>query len=323
MNKFPQSAGDCAVHSVHEFVFSVPDLAQAHHFYDSFGLDARMEEGALALYAHGHPHRWGRVVPGAEKSLLWLTLGIYARDVARFEARLAALGIGRIAQPAGADAAGIWLSTPDGLPLCLLVAEKSSPNAGSVRTFAPESGGAGRAPQRSALAKVRPRYLSHILLFTPDVSGSIAFFSEVLGLRLSDRSGDIVAFLHSPHGSDHHLIAFAKSHTYGLHHSSWDVGSFDEVGAGNQQMSEAGYPDGWGIGRHVLGSNYFRYVRDPWGSYAEYSFDIDYIPSTLAWPAGDYPPEDSLYVWGPAVPAEFIDNHERHSLPDAAVGVPH
>ena len=28
----------------------------------------------------------------------------------------------------------------------------------------------------------------------------------------------------------------------------------------------------------VLGSNYFHYVRDPWGSFAEYSCDIDYIP---------------------------------------------
>ncbi len=311
-------SGGCAVHSVHEFVFSVPDLAQARHFYDSFGLDVREEQGGLALYAFGHPQRWGRVVAGSEKKLLWLTVGIYASDVASFEKRLSTLGVDRIAPPAGADAAGIWIRTPDGLPMCLLAAEKCSPSASTVRSFAPVSGQAGRAPQRSALRKVFPRYLSHILLFTPDVSRSIDFYTTVLGLRLSDRSGDIVAFLHTPHGSDHHLVAFAKSHTYGLHHSSWDVASFDEVGAGSQQMSQAGYPDGWGIGRHVLGSNYFRYVRDPWGSYCEYSFDIDHIPPTLDWPAGDYPPEDSLYVWGPEVPAEFIENHERHYISAAS-----
>ncbi|MES2258101.1 MAG: VOC family protein [Pseudomonadota bacterium] len=307
-------AGGCAVHSVHEFVFSVPDLAQAVHFYDSFGLDTRMEDGALALYTKGNPHRWGRIYPGPEKSLLWLTLGIFADEVAAFEARFAALGIERIAAPPGADPAGIWISAPDGLPLCLLVAPKTSPSASPVRTFTPESGSAGRAPRRSELRKVHPRHLSHILLFTPDVGVGIDFYSRVLGLRLSDRSGDIVAFLHSPHGSDHHLVAFAKSHSYGLHHSSWDVASFDDIGAGTQQMTEAGYPHGWGIGRHVLGSNYFRYVRDPWGSYAEYSFDIDFIPPTLEWAAGDYAPEDSLYVWGPVVPAEFIENHERHGV---------
>jgi len=60
----------------------------------------------------------------------------------------------------------------------------------------------------------------------------------------------------------------------------------------------------------VLGSNYFRYVRDPWGSYAEYSFDIDFIPSGYDWPSADYPPEDSLYVWGPDVPEDFVRNYE-------------
>ena len=39
------------------------------------------------------------------------------------------------------------------------------------------------------------------------------------------------------------------------------------------------------MGRHVLGSNYFYYVRDPWGSYAEYSHDIDFVPAGSIWPA--------------------------------------
>ena len=30
-----------------------------------------------------------------------------------------------------------------------------------------------------------------------------------LGLRLSDRSGNIVAFMHGIHGSDHHMITRA------------------------------------------------------------------------------------------------------------------
>lgn len=309
----PDAAPFGAVHSVHEFVFCVPDLAQAAHFYASFGLEVRQEDGALGLYTAGHAHRWARIVAGAGKELLWLTLGVYAHEAPVLAARLAARGIGRIAPPAGADAQGIWISAPDGLPLCLLVADKCSPSAPPARVFAPASGNARRAPQRSELDKVRPRYLSHIMLFAPDVGANVDFYTGVLGLRLSDRSGDAVAFLHSPHGSDHHLVAFARSSTYGLHHSSWDVESIDAVGAGAQQMAGAGYARGWGIGRHVLGSNYFRYVRDPWGSYAEYSFDIDFIPSTLTWAAGDYPAEDALYSWGPALPADFIDNPEVHA----------
>lgn len=49
----------------------------------------------------------------------------------------------------------------------------------------------------------------------------------------------------------------------------------------------------------------------PWGSYAEYSFDIDHIPADLDWPAADHPPEDSFYVWGPAPPADFVTNFEH------------
>src|SRR5471030_586574 len=44
-----------AVHSVDEFVFTVPELEPARDFYKSFGLDLRDEEGALALYTFGHP----------------------------------------------------------------------------------------------------------------------------------------------------------------------------------------------------------------------------------------------------------------------------
>ena len=55
---------------------------------------------------------------------------------------------------------------------------------------------------------------------------------------------------------------------------------------------------------------YFRYVRDTWGSYAEYSFDIDFVEPGAEWPAADHPGEDSLYVWGSAVPEDFIVNDE-------------
>lgn len=299
-----------AVHSVDEFTFSVPDLQTALHFYASFGLDVRREEGGLGLYTDGHPHRWGRVLEGGGKKLLWITLGIYAGDAELLMRRCAANGIRTIERPHALAPEGIWLAAPDGVAVCLRVANKTSPSVKAPREFAPEVSEAGRAPCRSAIAQVRPTHLSHILLFTPDVGQAMTFYCDVLGLRLSDRSGDNIAFVHSPHGSDHHLIAFARSLAPGLHHTSWNVASFDAVGLGAQQMVQAGYPDGWGLGRHVLGSNYFRYVRDPWGSYAEYSFDIDFIPAGAVWPAADYPPEDSLYVWGPSLPADFITNHE-------------
>ena len=116
--------------------------------------------------------------------------------------------------------------------------------------------------------------------------------------------------MHGVHGSDHHMIAFVKSDGPGLHHLSWDVGSINDIGVGASHMAEKGFAYGWGLGRHVLGSNYFHYVRDPWGSYAEYSCDIDYIPVTQDWKDGDHPPEDSFYQWGPNPPEDFAHNFE-------------
>ncbi|MDO9402941.1 MAG: VOC family protein [Polaromonas sp.] len=315
-------AGVLAVHSVEQVLFTVPEIAAAEAFYTAFGLDVRHPGDRLDridLHTFGHPHRWMTVVEnGQAKTLQYISFGIFAEDESAFRDRIAALGAACEPHPL-APAGGLWLRTPDGLPVRLVVAGKVSPAQKTVASprLSPARADAS-APMRSQACKVYPRWLSHVLLFTPDVARMIQFCETVLGLRLSDRSGNLVAFLHTPHGSDHHLFAFVKSAAPGLHHTSWDVGSLDDVGEGSEQMRNAGYPDGWGVGRHVLGSNYFYYARDPWGSFAEYSFDIDFVPADRDWVAGDYPPEDSFYLWGPSVPDWFVINTEQPAPAPAA-----
>ena len=224
--------------------------------------------------------------------------------------RVEANGIRLMDAPAGFESHGVWFHDHNGVLIELKVADKTSPNEKMPFDMASCPGGVAGAPQRSKAAKVRPLRLAHVLIFTADVPKAIDFYSRVLGLRLSDRSGDGICFMHGIHGSDHHLLAFAKSSAPGLHHCSWDVGSINEIGKGAMQKAEKGFQKGWGLGRHVLGSNYFHYVQDPWGSYSEYSADIDHIPASCDWDAGDYPPEDSIYLWGPDIPKDFIVNHE-------------
>ena len=312
----PRRKGVIAVHSLQRFVFSVPDLAAAAGFYSDFGLDVRQTSGRLDLYTFGHEHRWGSIYQGQgpKKRLEYISFGAYAEDHEPLVRRLQERGFARVKPHPLADQDGVWLADPDGTAVQLVVSAKVSPAEKSVpRVPAAVAVGSGAAPARSAVTQVRPRRLSHILLFSTDVPRSVQFYADALGLRLSDKSGEIIAFVHGAHASDHHMVAFAKSDGPGLHHSSWDVASVDEVGLGMQQMMDRGHPDGWGVGRHVLGSNYFRYIRDPWGSFAEYSFDIDFIPEYLDWPAKDHPAEDSFYVWGPPVPDYFITNHESKS----------
>lgn len=299
------------VHSLDRFIFSVPDLAIAERFYRAFGLEARRDGSRLDLRTEGNAHCWGSVHEnGAPKQLQYLCFGAYDEDFDAIAARFRANG----ATPPHplSDGRGAWTRDPDGTPVQLIAAAKVSPSAKAVAAASPApANGKGAAPNRKTAMPVRPRHLSHVLLFTPDVARQVAFYTQTLGLRLSDRSGDIIAFLHGPHASDHHMIAFAKSHAPGLHHSSWDVGSFHDVGLGAELMKAQGYAKGWGVGRHVLGSNYFYYVRDPWGSWAEYSFDIDFVPADVDWPVTDHPAEDSFYIWGPTVPDDFVVNQEH------------
>jgi catechol 2,3-dioxygenase-like lactoylglutathione lyase family enzyme len=307
----PRRSNALGVHSLHRFVFTVPELAPAEAFYRAFGLDVRRDGNRLDLYTFGHPHCWGSVIAnGAPKRLQYLSFAAYADDFDALSQRLRTAGV---ADPHPlSDGAGVWTRDADGTPVQVVVGPKVSPSNKAETAHGPATpAGKGAAPSRSAAAPVHPRRLSHILLFSPDVPRQVAFYERVLGLRLSDRSGDIIAFMHGPHSSDHHLVAFAKSGAPGLHHSSWDVGHFNDVGLGAERMKESGYGHGWGVGRHVLGSNYFYYTQDPWGSWAEYSYDIDFVPADVEWAAADHPPEDSFYIWGPTVPDDFIVNHEQ------------
>jgi catechol 2,3-dioxygenase-like lactoylglutathione lyase family enzyme len=303
--------GVLAVHSVDHVAFAVPDLAQARQFYEAFGLDVKSVPGGLEVYAAANPeHCWMKISSGPGKRLRYISFGIFADDLPRFRERLSKSGL-PTAPPEGIQSSdSLWLRDPHAVAIEIRVAEKYTPSEKAITERTSTPAGVVASYSRGKAAQVRPQRLSHVALFSPNVPRSAAFYKETLGVRLSDSSLDIVAFMHGAHGSDHHMIAFVKSGGTGLHHVSWAVGSLDEVGLGAAQMEVAGHPRGWGTGRHVLGSNYFFYVRDPWGSHCEYSFDIDYVPATMDWHAGEHAPEDALYLWGPNLPEDFMNNTE-------------
>jgi catechol 2,3-dioxygenase len=302
--------GELGVHSLDHFHFSVPDLSAAQNFYSEFGLDLQVGANRIAMRTFGSPQVWGTIGEGPRKKLGYLSFGAFEDDIDRFAKRLQEMGVARLDPPRGVDSNGLWFHDHDGTPIEIKAAAKSSPDEKSAFNQ-PSVGPCQRgAPSRSGAKRTYPRRLAHVLIFTRDVRKAIDFYTRVLGMRLSDHSGDNIAFLHGIHGSDHHMIAFARSNAPGHHHFSWDVGSVDEIGMGAMHMLDKGYAKGWGLGRHVLGSNFFHYVQDPWGSFCEYSADIDYVPADYDWPAADNPPEDSFYVWGPNCPADFVHNYE-------------
>lgn len=302
-------AGHIGVHSIDHFALNVPCVADAARFFESFGLRVEPVGDTLDLFA-ADGYRWARVLPAERKSLAYLSFNCFEGDLPAVARQVLAAGATLREGAAPAEQRGIWFDDPDGNLINVKVGPKTTPTDKAVTSVHAVGPNLRGACARSEVRIVRPRRLSHVLMFSPDVLRAVDFYRNGLGLNLSDRSRDIIAFMHGAHGSDHHLVAFAKSRTKGWHHSAWDVADVDEVGEGAAQMEKAGYTEGWGTGRHVLGSNYFHYVKDPWGSFAEYSADIDFVAAGVEWVSGDFPPEDALYLWGPHVPEDFTVNTE-------------
>jgi catechol 2,3-dioxygenase-like lactoylglutathione lyase family enzyme len=190
--------------------------------------------------------------------------------------------VSQVDPPRGVPNGGLWVRDPDGNLVNIRDEKLAGPPADPVALINtpghPARQGVRGCPDAGAAS---PRRLGHVLLFTPNLAAEIDFYTRTLGMKLSDRSGSVIAFLRC--STDHHNLALLASPGPGFHHGSFEVGSVDEIGMGAARMQEAGWEPGWGLGRHVIGSNFFFYMRDPWGSFVEYYYDLDYIPEGCAW----------------------------------------
>jgi catechol 2,3-dioxygenase-like lactoylglutathione lyase family enzyme len=299
-----------AVKALLHYALEVPDQTVGEKFYRAFGL---VEDPARDSAVHLRPAVVKRdavlLYPGPRKRLHHLAFGAPGDEFEATREALRRAGVPEVDPPRGGPEGGFWVRDPDGNLLNIRPeAPEAPPPDPPLRLNAP--GRIARVAERGYPERggARPRRLGHVLLFTGDLARATDFYTRVLGMKFSDRVPSAIAFLRCT--PDHHNLALLASRGPGFHHGSYEVGSIDEIAMGAQAMLEAGCQPGWGPGRHVIGSNFFYYVRDPWGSFAEYFHDIDHIPEDCAWQARDFPPEDALYRWGPPVPEDFAFNRE-------------
>ncbi|MEU0508016.1 MULTISPECIES: VOC family protein [Amycolatopsis] len=153
--------------------------------------------------------------------------------------------------------------------------------------------------------RVRPRKLGHVVLGSTDQEASQRFFTEGVGFKVSDTVKGLAAFMRC--STDHHNVLVQSAPINLLHHTSWQVDDVDEVGRGATAMLEQD-PERhvWGLGRHTIGSNFFWYLKDPAGNFAEYYSDIDCIVDDALWEARVWEGARSLYDWGPPPPPSFL-----------------
>ena len=236
---------EAGIHSIGEFVLVVPKLEQAEHFYGSFGLRISNEENGMAIRAQGSDHRWALVLEGSRKFQHHISFLCFEEDLPEFKMRLTRRGIPQANPPKGFASDGIWFHDYDGFLIQIRIGPKTSPYSISPIEPTPLVPGVRNAPYRRHTGNPRIERLSHVLRFTTDVDQTIDFYTGVIGMRLSDRSADQIAFLHGIHGSDHHMMAFLKADRPGFHHASWIVPSVDAVGLGSMSMADKGYSVGW------------------------------------------------------------------------------
>jgi catechol 2,3-dioxygenase-like lactoylglutathione lyase family enzyme len=303
------------IQNLQHFALAVPEPEAGRAFYETFGLAGSARGNALVMRCNGRDQDQVVLLEGPQRRLHHLSFGIAPEDLAAIATKIMAADIALLDPPYRDAPEGLWLRDPDGTLVNLQVAE-ARPIGKCVPALLNCPGDFRRIAQRGAPSRemrAQPKRLGHVLRFTPDVRRMVRFYTELLGMRLSDTvGGDMIAFLRCAGDSDHHVLAFAHSDRPGFHHASFEVGSIDEIVRGAERLVEAGYRAAWGLGRHVVGSNFFYYLRDPWNGLAEYFLDIDFVPGDLDWQPRNWEPEDGFFLWstGGPPPRDFVQNFE-------------
>lgn len=302
------------VRSLQHFCLTLPDMEVGRTFYADFGLEAFERENSMVARCFGRNQDQIVMMEGPSKTVHHICFGTREGELGTLQQNLEKYGTKLLDPPNQAPGDGIWFHDPDGVLVNVRIAE-SAPHRTNPEWIVNTPGNYRRINQRGypdPNVKIQPRRLCHILVFSPDVPRKRKFYVDVLGLEISDYIGDFIVFLRTVAPSDHHVIAFMQSDRPGLHHCAFEVGNVDEIEIGARRMIEKGYTHVWGLNRHVQGSNFFHYLRDPWNSMVEYICDIDFIAEGGNWEAKDGSREKPVFAWGPPMPEDFGRNFEAN-----------
>lgn len=306
------------IRSFRHFALTVPDLKVGVGFYSDFGLEPVERKDHVAMRCKGRPLDQVVLFEGKKKRLHHLSFATRASELPALQAKLEAEKVRLLDAPYAGAPGGLWFNDLDG-NLVNIVAEDPVP----TRTFGDIPYNAGAHLHRKGDRAVMPRpagaeptRLGHTIQFSKDPAKASEFYTRVLGMQLSDTiGGGFAYFMRTAGGSDHHVLGLIKSNDRGLHHASFEVESVDDIALGGRHLLSKGVKHVYGLGRHVVGSNFFHYFRDPWNSMAEYFYDIDYVPENYPWEPQDWEPKSGFALWsndpGPP-PEDFGHNYEAN-----------
>jgi catechol 2,3-dioxygenase-like lactoylglutathione lyase family enzyme len=126
-------------------------------------------------------------------------------------------------------------------------------------------------------AEPKPRSLSHVVYFVPDLQKFEAFYAKRLGFITTDRFTGVGPFMRPAGTQEHHTLFCIQTPPFmqGCEHFTFHVGGPTELMQAGKRFSGKGYETFWGPGRHIFGSNWFWYFNSPVGCHVEYDADMD------------------------------------------------
>jgi catechol 2,3-dioxygenase-like lactoylglutathione lyase family enzyme len=128
--------------------------------------------------------------------------------------------------------------------------------------------------------RVRPIRLIHVAVNIPKAGKeeAVALYTDRLGFKPSERVKEVGQFLRAEGDTDHHTLLLGhRADRAGMNHTAWEVATVDEVIVGANDMIDKGWHESRYLGRHTVGSNYFRFIHAPCGGRVEFASDMDRV----------------------------------------------
>lgn len=263
-----------------ELIFGVDNIADCRAFLTDYGLSeagpdrfVALDGTAVILRATDDPS-----LPPPLPTATRLRETVWGvEDQATLDAIAAELSRDR---PVTAAASGRLATVDDaGFRIAFQVTRRTRLDLPPERINSP-----GAAPGRAANeiganedAPARPRTLSHIVYFVPDMDRMANFYIDRLGFVVTDRFTNTGPFLRPQANDDHHVLFMIQTPEYmqGLEHLAFHMQGPTELMLAGSRMVKKGYQSFWGPGRHKFGSNWFWYFNSPLGTHVEYDADMD------------------------------------------------
>jgi catechol 2,3-dioxygenase-like lactoylglutathione lyase family enzyme len=260
---------------VERVVYGVADLAECTRFFEDFGLE-RVAGGRFATQT-------GQVVelraaddpglPPAVEAGPSIREVVWGVDSAQALADLAVV--------LGAEPEDGEVHTVDetGFGVGLTVSEPRAWKGEYPATNRTGAEGRWNQPVRHP-GRVRPIRLCHVALNIPKAGKdrAVAFYTERLGFVPTERVRDVGVFMRAPGDSDHHTLLLGhRADRAGVNHTAYEVATVDEVIVGANDMIDRGWTEARRLGRHTVGSNFFRFIHAPCGGRVEFASDMDRV----------------------------------------------